>query len=312
MKFKKSESLYIALTAELMNKLTDAYDVFTRCDLHDEVILDASCFDDDDIRKLSRLLGFDASEAANHYIIAYIGQPEDEIESDDCLSKDYVKRGGCTCLICKDDSIEGGSIQTDSGIAWQKVWCNSCGSEWTDNYKLVSTSDLSMNVPFHLGQEVQWADPDADSSSGVYTVKSIEAEDVVIIVNESGSESEVPVSELKAVDLVVHTQESANPGNELQEKKYLPAIVESFMQDLTEAGTVFSGETKPVDIKLAALTRLEYMETVLVPVEFGGQQLEELVDRTYDAVDGGDYWDDPDYWERGTCSHQISDSRTAA
>lgn len=228
--------------------------------------------------------------------------------SDDQLSAMYIQRGGCTCLICKDESIEGGSIQTDSGIAWQKVWCNSCGSEWTDNYKLVSTSDLSTNVPFRLGQEVQWTDPDADISSGVYTVKSIEAEDVVIIVNESGSKSEVPVSELKAVKAVVQTQVKNKP----QEKKYSPAIVEDVMQDLTEAGTVFSGETKPVDINLAALIRLNYMETVLVPVEFGDQQLEELVNRTYDVVDGGDYCNDHDYWERGTCNHIISDSRTVA
>ena len=123
----------------------------------------------------------------------------DDETLDDELSAKYIERGGCTCLICKDESIEGGIIQTNAGIAWQKVWCNSCGSEWTDNYKLVSTSDLSTNVPFRIGQEVQWTDPDADISSGVYTVKSIEAEDVVIITNQSGSELEVPVGELKSV-----------------------------------------------------------------------------------------------------------------
>ena len=128
---------------------------------------------------------------------------------DDDLSAIYVQRGGCTCLICKDDNLEGGSIQTDSGIAWHEVWCNSCVSEWKYNYNLVSISKLSTNVPFHLGQKVQWTDPDANISSGVYIVKSIKAEDVVSIVNEAGSESEVLVSELKAVNPVVQTRESA-------------------------------------------------------------------------------------------------------
>tara|TARA_B100000446_G_scaffold184352_1_gene206209 strand:- start:77471 stop:77629 length:159 start_codon:yes stop_codon:yes gene_type:complete len=49
-----------------------------------------------------------------------------------------------------------------------------------------------------------------DISSGVYTVKSIEAEDVVIIVNGSGAESEVPVSELKPEKPAAQTQEGAN------------------------------------------------------------------------------------------------------
>lgn len=95
------------------------------------------------------------------------------------------------------------------------------------------------------------------------------------------------------------------PGDQC--KKHLPVIVESLVEEARRSGQCFAGETKPVDVMLAAFTRLEYMETVSVPVEFGEEQLDELVDRAYDAVDGGEYWDDPDYWERATCQHQHSE-----
>lgn len=154
-------------------------------------------------------LDFLGDEAVEEIFSSMLGENclQTDLESEKCLhnqpSAMYIQRGGITCLICLRHSIEGGHFQADSNGARQSIRCMSCDSEWTDRYKLVSTSDLITNVPFRIGQDVQWTDPDGDISSGVYSVKSIEAEDVVIIVNQSGSESEVPVSELKPLMPVV-------------------------------------------------------------------------------------------------------------
>jgi hypothetical protein len=56
-----------------------------------------------------------------------------------------------------------------------------------------------------------------------------------------------------------------------------------------------------VTITLAALTRLEYSEEVEVSDSISDNELDELVQKRYDEVDGGKYLDDPDYWERGEC-----------
>jgi hypothetical protein len=59
-------------------------------------------------------------------------------------------------------------------------------------------------------------------------------------------------------------------------------------------------ETKKVRITLAALTRVEYTEVLEVPADMTDAELDALVDKRYDNVDGGDYEDDPEFWERGT------------
>jgi len=69
-------------------------------------------------------------------------------------------------------------------------------------------------------------------------------------------------------------------------------------------GKHLSGKTKQVTIHLAALTRVEYSETVEVPVEFDKELMEEIVLETYDAVDGGEYNDDMDFWEKGNCYYE--------
>lgn len=62
--------------------------------------------------------------------------------------------------------------------------------------------------------------------------------------------------------------------------------------------------TIKIHITLAGLTRVEYGETLEVPADFTPGDLEALVEQRYDEVDGGKYFDDPDYWERGSCYWQ--------
>jgi hypothetical protein len=66
-------------------------------------------------------------------------------------------------------------------------------------------------------------------------------------------------------------------------------------------------DTKKVEIRLAALTRVEYTETLEVPADITETELNELVNQRYRDVDGGCYVDDPDYWERGEGYAQDAD-----
>ena len=59
--------------------------------------------------------------------------------------------------------------------------------------------------------------------------------------------------------------------------------------------------TKLIEVRLCALTSMDYSEVVEVPVDFTHQETDQLVDRRYREVGGGEFTGDPDYWERGTC-----------
>lgn len=61
-------------------------------------------------------------------------------------------------------------------------------------------------------------------------------------------------------------------------------------------------KTKLVRINLAAMTRVEYSEVIEVPADMTADELEALVDQRFEDVDGGDYREDPHYWERGESS----------
>lgn len=65
--------------------------------------------------------------------------------------------------------------------------------------------------------------------------------------------------------------------------------------------------TKLVEVRLSALTRVEYMEVVEVPANITQAELDDLVNARYRQVDGGEFTSDPEYWERGTCEAIDSD-----
>lgn len=56
-----------------------------------------------------------------------------------------------------------------------------------------------------------------------------------------------------------------------------------------------------VRINLAAITRMEYSEEIEVPDDTTDAKLDDLLEERYDKVDGGEYTDDNDYWEKGYC-----------
>lgn len=71
-------------------------------------------------------------------------------------------------------------------------------------------------------------------------------------------------------------------------------------------------ETKKIRIKLTARIRVEYAEVLEVPTDITEEQLDMLVNRRYDAVDGGKFHDDAGYWKRGTCKHEPAEPDATA
>lgn len=59
--------------------------------------------------------------------------------------------------------------------------------------------------------------------------------------------------------------------------------------------------TKMVEVRLSALIRVEHTEVVEVPANITAEELQQLVNDRYTKVDGGDFVQDADYRERGTC-----------
>lgn len=70
--------------------------------------------------------------------------------------------------------------------------------------------------------------------------------------------------------------------------------------------------TKLVEVRLSALTRVEYMEVVEVPANITQAELDDLVNARYHQVDGGEFTSDPEYWERGTCEAVETDMPNTA
>lgn len=70
--------------------------------------------------------------------------------------------------------------------------------------------------------------------------------------------------------------------------------------------------TKLVEVRLSALTRVEYMEVVEVPANISQAELDDLVNARYRQVDGGEFTSDPEYWERGACEAVETDMPNAA
>jgi hypothetical protein len=67
--------------------------------------------------------------------------------------------------------------------------------------------------------------------------------------------------------------------------------------------TTTKPKTKLVEIELAALTRVCWAATVEVPEDFTDEELSLVVDAMYTEIDGGEYHDDIEFWDKGECYH---------
>lgn len=70
---------------------------------------------------------------------------------------------------------------------------------------------------------------------------------------------------------------------------------------MTETPNSTTQATKRIEIRLSALTRVEFTQTVEVPVDLNKDECADLVNALYERTDGGQFWPDDHYWERGTC-----------
>lgn len=48
----------------------------------------------------------------------------------------YIMGHYAHCPVCGDDDLDGGFIEIDGDIAWQKVNCLKCDAKWIDTYSL--------------------------------------------------------------------------------------------------------------------------------------------------------------------------------
>lgn len=62
---------------------------------------------------------------------------------------------------------------------------------------------------------------------------------------------------------------------------------------------------KRIRVNLAALTRVEYSKVISVPDDFSEDELTRLVDSVYDTTDGSEFWDDNEFWEKGSCNWDV-------
>ena len=62
---------------------------------------------------------------------------------------------------------------------------------------------------------------------------------------------------------------------------------------------LLKGPTKLVRINLSALTRKEWSAEVRVPVFATDDDLHEVCELFYDALDGSEFYEDVDFWEKG-------------
>ncbi len=66
-----------------------------------------------------------------------------EVELTDQRADRYIETDGVRCPHCGTEEITPGKMQTDAGVAWQRVSCDACGAEWRDNYVLDTVAPVS-------------------------------------------------------------------------------------------------------------------------------------------------------------------------
>ena len=56
------------------------------------------------------------------------------------IKKDYIANDGVECPNpeCRSDTFTGGFVEINRGQAYQNCYCEDCGWEWTDTYKLTN------------------------------------------------------------------------------------------------------------------------------------------------------------------------------
>lgn len=65
--------------------------------------------------------------------------------------------------------------------------------------------------------------------------------------------------------------------------------------------------TKLIRINLGALTRVEWSAVVQVPADATPTELDQLVEKFYEDVDGSDYADDSEFWDKGECRYDVTE-----
>lgn len=126
---------------------------------------------------------------------------------------------------------------------------------------------------------------------------------------EIGIPAGAPMSQTEAIQRrqllhqVCNLHSGTGPVGIADNEAKIQPLVNDLIADLNASQIKLSGKYRLVDVTLSAFTRHEYAETIMVPVEVTEDALDDLTNEAYGVLDGGDFSDDPIYWEKGDCSH---------
>jgi len=65
-----------------------------------------------------------------------------------------------------------------------------------------------------------------------------------------------------------------------------------------------TSKKKVIRINLSAMTRVTWSGDVEVPNNMSENDLDDMVRYFYDEIDGSEFTEDNEYWERGDCYHE--------
>ena len=110
---------------------------------------------------------------------------------------------------------------------------------------------------------------------------------------------------LRSVDSFDEIYDGTLAVPEVMQRSVVTPLVRELQDDLAGDGRIFSGAMKTIRINLSALTRQEFSAEVEVPEEFTHEDCLALVRMADDSVDGDQYREDVEYWERGDSYYQM-------
>jgi transposase-like protein len=56
---------------------------------------------------------------------------------------EYLMHGGTRCPYCKSTEVDADSPECDGTVGWANVCCETCRSEWTDQWSLTGIAEVN-------------------------------------------------------------------------------------------------------------------------------------------------------------------------
>lgn len=79
-----------------------------------------------------------STERKQRDVFGHNEQPTEPAKLTNAQARDYIDGGGLHCPYCNAEDISGGSVDIESGRAYQTVTCTGCNRSWRDEYTLTA------------------------------------------------------------------------------------------------------------------------------------------------------------------------------